>query len=317
MTVLSEVQPGEAAQKLHRDAGVYPLPADFPEVMVNTIWALDAFTPANGATVIVAGSHRDPSARDQEPVVMSPGSVLVYSGRLLHKAGRRGTRRLDRSADREDTVRRVRAHVGKFPSPQDGDRGHLREVFRKLVPARIHRAYEQAGFARTLEEAGSALAALSGTGLGSAPVGWAANVLLVYGMLEESFPDRPAATLAMSGRFLFKHYCYTSVMAISFIVQVPPADEEDLRQLLDGLKTETSVVHSRPFDGETVVQALVALPAALYPYFHTWIAKRTERSKSTYVSIDGMRFKGYTATDVVFIAKELERRLQDDTTELD
>jgi Phytanoyl-CoA dioxygenase (PhyH) len=87
MTVLSQVQPGEVAQKLHRDAGVYPLPADFPEVMVNTIWALDAFTPANGATVIVAGSHRDHSARDQEPVVMSPGSVLVYSGRLLHKAG--------------------------------------------------------------------------------------------------------------------------------------------------------------------------------------------------------------------------------------
>lgn len=87
MTVLSQVQPGEAAQKLHRDAGVYPLPADFPEVMVNTIWALDAFTPDNGATVIVAGSHRDRSARDQEPVVMSAGSVLVYSGRLLHKAG--------------------------------------------------------------------------------------------------------------------------------------------------------------------------------------------------------------------------------------
>jgi hypothetical protein len=87
MTVLSQVQPGEVAQKLHRDAAAYPLPADFPEVMVNTIWALDAFTPANGATVIVAGSHRDPSARDQEPAVMSPGSVLVYSGRLLHKAG--------------------------------------------------------------------------------------------------------------------------------------------------------------------------------------------------------------------------------------
>jgi ectoine hydroxylase-related dioxygenase (phytanoyl-CoA dioxygenase family) len=87
MTVLSEVQPGEVAQKLHRDAAVYPLPSDFPEVMVNTIWALDAFTSANGATVIVAGSHRDPSARDQEPAVMSPGSVLVYSGRLLHKAG--------------------------------------------------------------------------------------------------------------------------------------------------------------------------------------------------------------------------------------
>jgi ectoine hydroxylase-related dioxygenase (phytanoyl-CoA dioxygenase family) len=87
MTVLSQVQPGEAAQKLHRDAAAYPLPAGFPEVMVNTIWALDAFTAANGATVIVAGSHRDPSARDQKPAVMNPGSVLVYSGRLLHKAG--------------------------------------------------------------------------------------------------------------------------------------------------------------------------------------------------------------------------------------
>jgi ectoine hydroxylase-related dioxygenase (phytanoyl-CoA dioxygenase family) len=87
MTVLSEVQPGEVAQKFHRDAAVYPLPADFPEVMVSTIWALDAFTPANGATVIAAGSHRDASAREQEPVVMNPGSVLVYSGRLLHKAG--------------------------------------------------------------------------------------------------------------------------------------------------------------------------------------------------------------------------------------
>jgi hypothetical protein len=87
MTVLSAVQPGEVAQKLHRDADVYPLPADFPEVMVNTIWALDAFTPTNGATIIVPGSHRDSSARNQEPAVMDPGSVLVYSGRLLHKAG--------------------------------------------------------------------------------------------------------------------------------------------------------------------------------------------------------------------------------------
>lgn len=87
MTVLSEVQPGEVGQKLHRDAAFYPLPADFPEVMINTIWALDAFTAANGATVIVAGSHRDPSARVQQPAVMPPGSVLVYSGRLLHKAG--------------------------------------------------------------------------------------------------------------------------------------------------------------------------------------------------------------------------------------
>jgi hypothetical protein len=30
MTVLSEVQPGEAAQKLHGDASVYPHPVGFP-----------------------------------------------------------------------------------------------------------------------------------------------------------------------------------------------------------------------------------------------------------------------------------------------
>lgn len=119
MTVLSEVQPGEVAQKLHRDAAVYPLPSDFPEVMVNTIWALDAFTSANGATVIVAGSHRDPSARDQEPAVMSPGSVLVL--RASPSQGRpqlqcRPPARSDRGA------RRPLATAGRVPSPGGGTR---------------------------------------------------------------------------------------------------------------------------------------------------------------------------------------------------
>jgi ectoine hydroxylase-related dioxygenase (phytanoyl-CoA dioxygenase family) len=87
MTVLTEVQPGEVAQVPHRDGGVYPLPAEFPEVMVNTIWALDDFRADNGATMVVPGSHRDRELRGAQPAIMTAGSVLIYVGGLLHFAG--------------------------------------------------------------------------------------------------------------------------------------------------------------------------------------------------------------------------------------
>lgn len=87
MTILSEICPGENPQRAHRDAAVYPLPKDFPEVMVNTIWALDDFTPQNGATVVAPGSHKNRELRDFVPATMDAGSVMIYSGRLLHGAG--------------------------------------------------------------------------------------------------------------------------------------------------------------------------------------------------------------------------------------
>jgi ectoine hydroxylase-related dioxygenase (phytanoyl-CoA dioxygenase family) len=93
MTILSQVLPREVTQRLHRDSSVYPLPADFGPVQVNTIWAIDEFTPANGATLVAPGSHlegRPQPARDSIPLVaavMGAGSVLVYDGRLLHGAG--------------------------------------------------------------------------------------------------------------------------------------------------------------------------------------------------------------------------------------
>ncbi len=100
MLLLSAVDPGQGAQMRHFDAGAYPLPRD-RDVELNTIWALDDFTPDNGATMIVPGSHtwpagRRPSADEFVPVVMPAGSVLVYSGRLWHHAGAnrsRATRR--------------------------------------------------------------------------------------------------------------------------------------------------------------------------------------------------------------------------------
>ena len=91
MLFLSAVDPGQGAQLRHFDGGAYPLPRDL-EVETNVIWALDAFTPDNGATVVAPGSHVWPSGRRPEdhemvPVVMPAGSAVVYSGRLWHGAG--------------------------------------------------------------------------------------------------------------------------------------------------------------------------------------------------------------------------------------
>src|SRR5579863_6546983 len=63
--------------------------------------------------------------------------------------------------------------------------------------------------------------------------------------------------------------CYVVLMAVSCVIQVPIDDERDLRRLLKGIKTEGHIVRSRPFDGEAVVQAVIALSIAVYPYFRT------------------------------------------------
>jgi hypothetical protein len=87
------IGPGEVAQVLHRDDSVYPLPQPFPPVVVNTMWPLDPFTEANGATRFIPGSHdwapgRVPSAADPVAVAaLEPGSVLFYLGSLWHGGG--------------------------------------------------------------------------------------------------------------------------------------------------------------------------------------------------------------------------------------
>ncbi|GAC1606177.1 MAG: phytanoyl-CoA dioxygenase family protein [Acidimicrobiales bacterium] len=83
---------GEKAQPVHRDEGIYPLPASFPDVVVNTMWALDDFTTDNGATRFIPASHRwndrRPSDADEfGTAVMPAGSVLFYPGKLWHGGG--------------------------------------------------------------------------------------------------------------------------------------------------------------------------------------------------------------------------------------
>ena len=87
------ISPGEGAQQLHRDRLAWGnhLPRSI-EPQFNTIWALTDFTAVNGATRVVPGSHRwtdEQRATELEicQAEMSRGSVLVYSGSVIHSGG--------------------------------------------------------------------------------------------------------------------------------------------------------------------------------------------------------------------------------------
>ena len=89
-----DVHPGETPQPMHIDdnAGNLPFPRPRAHFGVSTIWALDDFTADNGATEVVAGSHRWPEERQAKEdeitqVVMPAGSVVVFLGTLLHRGG--------------------------------------------------------------------------------------------------------------------------------------------------------------------------------------------------------------------------------------
>jgi ectoine hydroxylase-related dioxygenase (phytanoyl-CoA dioxygenase family) len=86
------IGPGEAAQVLHPDDAIYPMPRPHPELVVNVMWPLVEFTDTNGATRLVAGSHRwiderpGPATRTVVAEV-EPGTALVYLGSLWHGGG--------------------------------------------------------------------------------------------------------------------------------------------------------------------------------------------------------------------------------------
>lgn len=89
----ASIGPGEQAQRLHRDRGCYGhyLPKHI-ETHLNTVWAISECTADNGATQVVPGSHAWDDDRRAEPhevrrAEMSPGSVLIYSGSVIHGGG--------------------------------------------------------------------------------------------------------------------------------------------------------------------------------------------------------------------------------------
>jgi hypothetical protein len=94
LTQVIAIGPDEPGQMIHRDQWAFdffPFPAGH-EVQCNTIWAMNDFTEANGATRVIAGSHRFEDRRefayeDTEPAEMPVGSALFYTGSLYHGAG--------------------------------------------------------------------------------------------------------------------------------------------------------------------------------------------------------------------------------------
>jgi len=102
LTQTIELLPGQERQILHRDrlawGGHLPKPI---EPQFNTLWALTDFTEENGATHLIPGSQdwpldRNPKSQNESiQAVMSRGSVLCYSGTVIHGGG----------ANRSDTPR--------------------------------------------------------------------------------------------------------------------------------------------------------------------------------------------------------------------
>jgi ectoine hydroxylase-related dioxygenase (phytanoyl-CoA dioxygenase family) len=94
LTQTINILPGQGAQLLHRDrlawGGHIPLPI---EPQFNTIWALTDFGEENGATHVVPGSHewpldRNPKSQNESvQAEMTRGSVLLYSGTVVHGGG--------------------------------------------------------------------------------------------------------------------------------------------------------------------------------------------------------------------------------------
>ena len=93
LTQVIRIMPGQEKQVLHRDrlawGGFIP---DKIEPQLNTIWAVSDFSRENGATQVVPGSNKWDTKRKAEDseieyAEMAAGSVLVYSGSVIHGGG--------------------------------------------------------------------------------------------------------------------------------------------------------------------------------------------------------------------------------------
>src|SRR5262249_55129908 len=93
--------PGQGLQGLHTDWR--PRTPSEPFYVVTALWLLDDFTPHNGATRVLPGSHRmprplpkamqQPESRhpEQKLILAKAGSVLVFNGHLWHSGTRNET----------------------------------------------------------------------------------------------------------------------------------------------------------------------------------------------------------------------------------
>ena len=104
-----QINPGEKPQSFHSDDSFHRLPHPRPMISLSTIVAVDAFTPGNGGTNLIPGSHlwsEDRRAglfafgaasaapaeaaleREAITATLPAGACIVFSGTLVHRGGR-------------------------------------------------------------------------------------------------------------------------------------------------------------------------------------------------------------------------------------
>ena len=135
-----EISPGETAQVLHTDDGIYPIPRPHQEIVLNTMWALDDFTEENGATRVVPGSgswidRRPDETTPVEMATMPAGSVMFFTGSVFHGGG----------ANNSDKPRlgTILEYVSGWLRPQEN---HCLAVPRELVKTLEPRLQELLGY---------------------------------------------------------------------------------------------------------------------------------------------------------------------------
>jgi ectoine hydroxylase-related dioxygenase (phytanoyl-CoA dioxygenase family) len=86
--------PGGNPMFVHADQSFVPDPWPPYPLVANAMWMLDDFTPENGATRIVPGSHKEArqpdfsmTAEQTTPVCGPAGTAMVFDGRLWHQTG--------------------------------------------------------------------------------------------------------------------------------------------------------------------------------------------------------------------------------------
>ncbi len=89
---LIQIGPGETAQWLHRDQDAWSYFTPPHLLQVEAMFALTRFTPENGCTRVVPGSHRwergrEARADEIERAEMDAGDALLYLGSTIHGGG--------------------------------------------------------------------------------------------------------------------------------------------------------------------------------------------------------------------------------------
>ncbi len=86
------IDPGQGRQPLHRDDAMHLWRHPGPPCRLQLMLAMTDFTSANGATLVIPGSHhwddeRAPAYAETVPAAMPAGSALLWQGGVYHGGG--------------------------------------------------------------------------------------------------------------------------------------------------------------------------------------------------------------------------------------